>query len=44
MFKSTNKELKNIDEGWIFYTPFDLVYKMYRTIKIDWLMKKVLVN
>ena len=44
MFKLVNKELKNIDGGAIFYTPFDWIYKIYRTIKIKWLMKKLFVD
>lgn len=44
MFKLTNKELKSIDGGAIFYTPFDWVYKICRTIKIKWLMKKLFVD
>lgn len=41
MFKSANNELKNIDGGAIFYILFDWVYKVYRTIKIKRLMKKL---
>ena len=44
MFKLPNNELRNIDGGAIFYTPFDWLYKVYRTIKIKLLMKKVIVD
>lgn len=44
MFKLTSRELKNIDRGAIFYTPFNWVYKIYRTIKIKWLIKKLFVD
>lgn len=44
MFNLTNMELFNVDGGTIIYTPFDFVYKIYRTIKIKWLMKKVFVD
>ena len=44
MFKLPNNELRNIDGGAIFYTPFDWLYKVYRTIKIKLLMKKVFVD
>lgn len=44
MFKLTDKEQKNINEGAIFYTLFDLVYKIYRINKIKLLMKKLFVD
>ena len=43
MYKLSNKELKNIVGGGI-TTPFHLIYKMIRTIKIKLLMNKVFID
>lgn len=40
----SDNELINISAGACTYTPFDLIFKIYRIIKIRWLMKKVFVN
>lgn len=40
----TNRELTNINGGATFYTPFDWIYKIYRTIKIKLLMRRLFVN
>lgn len=43
MYKLSNQELNNIVGGSI-TTPFHLLYKIYRTIKIKLLIRKVFID
>lgn len=44
MFNLTNEELVKIDGGSKIYTPIDLIQKIYRTIRIRILMKRLFID
>lgn len=44
MINLSNNELKNIDGGSVKCIVYELAYKIYRTIKIKWLMKQVFID